>query len=79
MNIETKFNKKDQVYFMRNSEIRKEQIVGIEVIFGLRGACVTSFVKIEYHFKTGLFNKTTFKIEERFCFLNKGLLLESIA
>lgn len=79
MEIKTKYNKKDEVYFMRNGEIRKEKIVGIEIIHGLHGACLTPFVKIEYHFKTGLFNRTTFAVEERFCFSNKGNLLDSIA
>lgn len=79
MEIKTKYNKKDEVYFMRNSELVKSQIVGIEIIYGLHGSYITPFVKIEYHFKTGLFNRTTFTIEERFCFSNKGNLLDSIA
>jgi len=79
MDIKTKYNKKDEVYFMRNGEIRKKKVVGIQIIYGLHGNCVTPFVKIEYHFETGLFNKTTFKIEERFCFSSKGDLLDDIA
>ena len=79
MEIKTKYDKKEEVYFMRNGEIRKEKIVGIQIIYGLYGACVTPFVKIEYHFKIGLFNRTTFTIEERFCFSSKGNLLDSIA
>lgn len=78
MDIKTKYNRNDEVYFMRNDEIRKEKIVGIDIIYGLHGSCITPFVKIQYHFKTGLFNRTTFAIEERFCFSSKGNLLDSI-
>jgi len=79
MDIKTKYNKKDEVYFMQNGEVRKQEIVGIQIIYGMHGDCVTPFVKIEYHFKTGLFNKTTFKIEERSCFSSKSDLLDYIA
>jgi hypothetical protein len=35
MEIKTKYNKKDEVYFIRNGEPRKSQIVGIQIIYGL--------------------------------------------
>lgn len=78
MEIETKFERLQEVWFLKDNEIFKDKIIGIEIVYGKRNSIVTPFVKITYHFNENYFNGGTFGIVQKDCFSNKEELLKSL-
>lgn len=78
MVIETKYERLQKVFFVKDNKIKEDKIVGIEFEHGKIGARVVPFDKVIYHFSDGFFHGSTFTRLETEVFPTKELLMAAM-